>query len=337
MKVLVEGIKWVGMWSEWVVDALESLGHEVDLHYCNKKGFKAGLVSKTNKIIPATRDVLDWETLQQGKLNERLNQKSYDLLFSVMGKLDSGQIEKIRRKKPDIKIVYWLGDFMGEPTIRRFEKLLAAGQEGLIDAMLVSYHNAEEWLTSRGFRNVVYFPFGVSAKYHALDDISAADRSRFSCDVSFVGTHYPERADLIKYLNEHLDKPVQVWGRGWSGSGVSSNGRLNLSECLKVYACSRISLNIQHHLTEGGFNIKYYEIPAVGGFELCDWQEEVERSEFAGILTTYRSKEELVEKIQYYLEHENERLVLAEKMKQITWTQCNYVDKVGSVLNSYVL
>jgi hypothetical protein len=119
MKILVEGIKWVGMWSESVCCALDALGHDTDLHYCNVKEGKAYFVSKINKLFPSTRGVLDWEDLQQEKLNNLLSKNKYDVLFSVHGKLDSEQIAHIKGLQPDIKIIYWLGDILDKPSVIR--------------------------------------------------------------------------------------------------------------------------------------------------------------------------------------------------------------------------
>lgn len=135
-----------------------------------------------------------------------------DLLFSIQGKIDSALICRLKERRPDLKIVYWLGDVLVEPTRRRLETLRAACQSGNLDSLLVSYRGTYDQLCREGYKNVRYFPFGASRKYHSLNTISDADREAFTSKVSFVGSCYPERAEVIRYLNDHLEEPVRVWG-----------------------------------------------------------------------------------------------------------------------------
>jgi hypothetical protein len=257
-----------------------------------------------------------------------------DLLFSIQGKIDSDLICRFKERRPDLKIVYWLGDVLVEPTRRRLETLRAACQSGDLDCLLVSYRGTYDQLCNDGYKNVRYFPFGVSKKYHSLGTISEADREAFTSKVSFVGSCYPERAELIRYLNNHLDEPVRVWGRGWRKEGIHSQGSLDIADSLKVHACSQVSLNIHHHLTDSGFNMKFYEIPAVGGMQLCDWQKELEVFPFQGVMKSFKDRENLLALIRFYLSHEAERLSLADKTNQIVWNECDYSDQISELMQS---
>jgi hypothetical protein len=325
------------MWSENVLAAFQALGHETTLHYHNVKHGPARILAKINKFLPFTRTWFNWERLQQHELNEQVFSGDYQLLFSIQGKLDSAQIRQIRQRKPLLKIVYWFGDVFTPSAADKFMLLQQASLSGDLDLILVSYRGTEKWLTDRGFKNVVYFPFGITQAFHAATTLTAEDRERFGCDVALVGTYYPERGELISFLNKNLPHDIKVWGRSWQLTGINGNGALSMEESLKVHAAAKISLNIHHHLTDHGFNMKYYEIPAVGGFQLCDWQEEVANSCYAGLVPTFRNKEELLEQVRYYLEHEEERRVIAARMQDITWQECDYRVKIDKLLTDYNL
>lgn len=323
MKALIDGPQWAGMWTEITADELQRLGFKTRIFYNNKKLAKTRFVSKLNKIIPPTKRLLDWERFQRQDLFARFEKDRFDLYFSIQGKIDSDFLENIKKLNPEMKIIYWFGDVLVESAKKRFDSLKAASLSGNLDAFLVSYRGTYNRLLAQGFRNVHYFPFGYSKVFHRVGDISTAERMRFTCDVSFVGTHYPERAEIIRYLNRYLREPVQVWGRGWQGSGIKSNGRLSLEESLKVYACSKVSLNIHHHLTDNGFNMKSYEIPASGGFQILDWQQELVNSPLDGT-PSYNSKEELLEKVQKYLGNDQERLKIKETFSERVSTNTEY-------------
>lgn len=331
MRTFLEGPMWAGMWTELSEDVLQRLGFSVDVFYHNVKSPKARLVSKLNKFAPFSKNFLDWENLQRKNIIEKIGLHHYDCLFSIQGKLDSDFIFSLKQKKPGIKIIYWLGDVLLERPKSQLQALKAASVGGALDCLLVSYRGVYEKLVEDGFKNIVYFPFGVSKRFHSSGQISAEDRARFTSSVSFVGTCYRERAEIISYLNRNLEQPVQVWGRGWLGSGIKSNGRLSLQESLKVYACSKISLNIHHHLTDNGFNMKFFEIPAAGGFQICDWQEELSRSSLSKT-QSFTSKEELLSKIKHFLDRDGERITLEEELQKTALESTCYDDGFRKLL-----
>lgn len=334
MRVFIDGPQWAGMWTEISAAEFQNLGYDTQIFYNNKKKPKARFFSKLNKFLPATKSFMDWEKFQQQDLLAEFGKSRYDLYFSIQGKIDSAFLKKVKEGNPQIKTVYWLGDVLVDAAKKRFDSLKEANMTGALDILLVSYQGTYQNLVAQGFKNVHYFPFGYSKTYHQVEEITPEERKRFTCQVSFVGTHYPERAEIVHYLNQHLDEPVQVWGRGWQGSGIKSNGRLSLQESLKVYACSKISLNIHHHLTDNGFNMKFYEIPAAGGFQICDWQEELARSPLA-LTPSYSSKDELLRILKNFLENEKNRESLGIELNNKTIEECSYTKIFQSLAGEF--
>ena len=83
-------------------------------------------------------------------------------------------------------------------------------------------------------------------------------------------------------------------------------------EAAELYARSKICLNI-HLSAHKGVNPRTFEIMATGSFQLVD-----EREDYAGLvpeqdMAVFRSTEELIEKISYYLAHEDERERIAAR------------------------
>lgn len=110
---------------------------------------------------------------------------------------------------------------------------------------------------------------------------------------------------------------VDVWGdaEGWrpvTGGGVTMHGPADMDADLgRIVAESRICLNIWRRITDGA-NMRTFEIPACGGFQLALFSEEL-----AGLfepereVACFRTIEEARDKAAFYLAHDSERLAIA--------------------------
>ena len=84
-----------------------------------------------------------------------------------------------------------------------------------------------------------------------------------------------------------------------------------------VFAASRINLNISLRSIHSGIPLRVLDIMACGGFVLSNWQPELAEYFTAGEeLALFESKEECMEKIAYYLTHEEERKKIAAAGKR---------------------
>ena len=79
-----------------------------------------------------------------------------------------------------------------------------------------------------------------------------------------------------------------------------------------VFAGSRINLNITLCSIHSGIPLRVLDIMACGGFVLSNWQPEITEYFADGQeIVTYRSLEECMDKVAYFLEHEEERRMIA--------------------------
>jgi spore maturation protein CgeB len=85
-------------------------------------------------------------------------------------------------------------------------------------------------------------------------------------------------------------------------------------EISKLFAVSRIHLNFLREQNKDSHNVRTLEIPGYGGFLLT--QRSKEQSEELYVegreIACFETVDELKEKIRYYLEHEDERLAIAQ-------------------------
>ena len=87
-----------------------------------------------------------------------------------------------------------------------------------------------------------------------------------------------------------------------------------------IFHNSKINLNITSKTIESGIPLRVFDILSCGGFCLTNYQPEIAQYFTDGEdLVMYSSMEDLVDKVAYYLEHDEEREQIArngyEKLK----------------------
>lgn len=122
-----------------------------------------------------------------------------------------------------------------------------------------------------------------------------------------------ERERILNRLSERF--PVTLYTRSDTSAlpRVDCRGGVNtLTEMPKVFQASRINLNMTMRPIETGLSQRIWDVLACGGFLLTNYQAEIpDYFEIGKDLETYESMEELEEKVQYYLTHEEERMEIA--------------------------
>lgn len=330
MRIFVEGPRWSGMWTEISVTTLRQLGHEVAFCYHNRRGWNDRIALLGASLSPCRNRSAAWSRRYQRHLQEQMRGKAWDVLFSIQGRVSADTVRQLRQRSPDLKVVFWWGDILNAVAGTR---IAAAGQ--FADRILLSCRGGLEKLHPVYGERLLYFPFGVSPAFHHVPKLSAREHQRLGAPVSFVGTCYPERCELIRHLNTRLETPVRVWGRGWRHCrGVRGHGALSLADSLRVHAASRISLNLHHRGTHNGLNMKFYEIPAAGGFQVCDWQPLQEESALGRQTVACRSLNEFATIIQYYLEHEEQRRDIAAQTEKTVFATADYSFAFKNLLGS---
>lgn len=99
----------------------------------------------------------------------------------------------------------------------------------------------------------------------------------------------------------YLDESIQIHPE------ISYDTTMN-----KVYYSSRINLNITMPSIETGVCQRIFDIMGVGGFALSNYQEELDDFfEIGKDLEIFHDLDELMDKVDYYLHHERERLIIS--------------------------
>lgn len=133
-------------------------------------------------------------------------------------------------------------------------------------------------------------------------------------DISFIGSF---RANREQYINEIKKSNFSIHLFGESGGKFVSNEGM-----LKIYEASRINLNFSMNYTNTKLAIKarIFEVCLSGGFLLTEYFPGIEDYfEIDREIVCFTNSQEMLEKIEYYLNHDDER----RKIAKAGWERAN--------------
>lgn len=100
-----------------------------------------------------------------------------------------------------------------------------------------------------------------------------------------------------------------------------------------VFNGSKVNIYVTPRSIRSGVPLRVLEIMACGGFVLVNYQEDLAAEfEDGKELVMYRSLEEMVDKVHYYLEHEDERKNIAQAGYEKVLREYNYAEKLRHIL-----
>ena len=86
-----------------------------------------------------------------------------------------------------------------------------------------------------------------------------------------------------------------------------------MTEMPKIFNLSKINLNITMRPIQTGLSLRIYDVLGCGGFLISNYQSEIPSLfEVGKDLVVYESLQDLKEKCEYYLAHDDERKTIAE-------------------------
>lgn len=286
------------------------------------------------------------DAVNGGEKREMLNQrliaqvqdKHYDLLFCFLftEELKKETISFIT-KNTKTKTFNWFGDDHWRfPVFSRYWAPMFSLVATTDTKAFVGYKKI-------GITNVIKTQWAANHYFYKPQD-PILDKHEYG--VTFLGQKYGSRGDYVQFL-EKLGLAVQAFGWGWPSGAVGERQKLevfsfskinlNFTETPDYGLKSKLKLlarlfikkelgkyrfnlgspvaNIKsllgtHRLTIKGRN---FEVPACAGF-LLTGQSDEDLSEYyvdGKEIVIFKDKYDLYKKCRYYLEHENEREVIA--------------------------
>lgn len=135
-----------------------------------------------------------------------------------------------------------------------------------------------------------------------------------------------ERIRLLRKISENFSLDMYTQSDSKFVPNANYQGVVNYTtDMAKVFQCSKINLNFTSKSIKTGVPLRIFDILGAGGFLLTNYQQELpEYFDIGQDLVVYENEEDLIWKIQYYLEREEERMQIArngqKKVRQLyTW------------------
>lgn len=244
-----------------------------------------------------------------------------------------------RATRPDVSFFFLFTDELSPDTIKEVARTTGAPT--------INWFADDHWRFENYTRHYApAFTWSVTtdhesvSKYHAIGYRNVI-ASQWACnryaytktsdeiehDVTFVGQPHGDRLEVIARL-EQAGHHVECWGHGWPA------GRLGHDEMVRVFSSSRINLNLANAFPpdprlrarllrlakrekapprRSQIKGRTFEVPGSGGFLLTDHVPHLERYfELDHEVGVFESTDDLVERVDWWLDHEAERSAVAD-------------------------
>lgn len=255
-----------------------------------------------------------------------------------------GVLQRLRTLCPDAIIASYTDDDMYSWTNRTW-----AYTRGLRNYDVVfttkSYNADAAELPRLGARRVVMVNKAYDPDHHRPQTVDEQKRRWLASDVGFIGSFERPRAEDMLYLAQH-GVPVRIWGNGWDGFRpaeanliIERRALINTAENAlysKAISATKINLAFLRKANRDLHTDRSIEIPACGGFLMAEYSDEHARLfDEDKEAVFFRSRDELVEKVKYYLAHESERQdIAAAGLQRCLNVGYSHEDRVAFMLGS---
>ncbi len=282
-----------------------------------------------------------------------------------MNRLNSGLINLVDYFKPDILLVNWGGTFYPETITeirKRFNTITInwlsdfPGGTGVLETALKSVPaydyffaqstDALEVHEKHGNKGGMWLNAACDPDTHKPLELTDGEKGKYEHDICFVGSMYPERAELFETLT---DFDIGIWGPGWNRIDDASplkeyikGGVVTPDIWVKIYNASKIVINYMGHY---GLDIdedkitqaspRVFETMACGCFQMVDSKKD--------IVTLFNSGEHLVcfkkiceakELVKEYLGNHQKRKEIASRGHNEVITKHTWAHRIEEMLKA---
>lgn len=186
-----------------------------------------------------------------------------------------------------------------------------------------------QYLKGLNVDNGTYCPIGYN------EDYANVLPQTLQNDIVFIGSPFRYRLKVLNKIAEAADRKhwkLAIYGPFWEDMYFWKrwvfrfkypklypyiiNGNVTSAQAAKIYASAKIALNI-HASQHKSPNPRTFEIIASGALELCDAREN-----YVGeicppkALAVFTDDTEMLNKLEYYLVHEDERVAISKYAKE---------------------
>jgi len=270
---------------------------------------------------------------------ETLKSSPFDVVWIEKGNsIRPRTLRRIRQLMPSAKLISVSEDDMYAP--HGHSLWYRIGLKYYDTVFTTKKYNLSELLTF-GAKRTELFLDSFDENTHRPFELTEAEKTRFSCDVSAIGAYEKERAESLLFLAKNGVR-VTVWGSNW-GELVDADPNLDVkdeflfgTDYSKAICASRININFLRKINRDEVTSRSVEIPACGGFMITErTQRHMEFFDEDREAVFFDDNEELLSKVKYYLAHEDERQeIAAAGRKRCLKSGYSMRDQLKNILSS---
>jgi spore maturation protein CgeB len=192
-----------------------------------------------------------------------------------------------------------------------------------------------------GCSDVMYVPFAYEPRLHFPEQpATRADQEQFSSDVVFAGNGDADRFPFMKALAQIDGLDLHLYGSYWDQEPALRpyrRGFVRGREYRLALSGTKIAPCLVRRANRDGHVMRTFEVPACGAFMLAERTEEhLELFEEDEEAVCFGSIEELVDKVRYYLSHEDERRRIAKAgHRRVVEGQHTYGNRLKRILQQF--
>ncbi|HEX9015277.1 MAG TPA: glycosyltransferase [Chloroflexota bacterium] len=247
-------------------------------------------------------------------------------------------LEFVRRERPDLTIFALFQDeFVPEmiDSLRQYTTTLAYFFDDSwrqsyalfwaphFDYFTTTSTSALRYYRDLGMTNGLFSPLGYNHTLYVRRSLPKL------YDVSFVGSFHGHRDWMIRKLRK-AGLNVSVWGVGWPAGRLSQDAMIDVFNQTRICLTLSNSLNLDaryllesprwaltdlRHCRKTKEQIKgrHFEISGCGSLQMSYYVEDLEHCyEIGKEILVFADVDDLIDKIRYYLKHQDERESIAE-------------------------
>jgi spore maturation protein CgeB len=162
-----------------------------------------------------------------------------------------------------------------------------------------------------------YLPEAMNPLWHRRCQVTQNDQRKYGCDLLAQGTLHYYRARM---LEPFVDYDLKIWGANdptWLHSPAKlcyTNTFVGEGIKARAFACAKIALNIVKYSEIEGVNCALFEYAGCGLFQIAEWKQSLPQLfEPEKEIVTYRDRNELKEKVDFYLSRPDLRQEIAAR------------------------
>ena len=340
MKILVYGEFYEESFAEHISFSLEKMNYEVFKfpHLSEKVAVKLLGNTALTKFYYLNKDLLssNLRIFRKKRLKNLLNHirdSKPDLIITTYDYLWAEEVEVIKNTF-NLKIVIWSPDSIAS---------IAAGKSHFLNASYDALFFKDPYIIKNLSQilglNAFYLPECFNPHKHVYD--KKYNLSEYSCDITTAGNLHSYRVAFFKQL---LDKnyDIKIWGIDsphWLSAGKVAEtfqGRSVYNhEKAAAFLGSKIVVNNLLLSEIEGVNVRTFEIAGIGGFQLVDWREGIkDLFELENEIDTFKTMDELKEKIDYYLPRPEERDLIRKNAKKRAIKDHTYETRLSLLIDT---